>query len=345
MTKPLRHRRREPAPGVLRLQLPLPFPGLDRVNCYLLEDPDGCTLVDCGLYQLDEDTEHGWTDVEAAFAAVGHSPTDVTRLFVTHAHIDHYGMAGEFVSRTGAKLVMHSTTVDDLDPYRDPASMTARLKELYADHGVTPELVEELTQWEDWRAFVSSPIEPDVYVDEGDTFEVGGRTWRCIYTPGHSRSHVCLWSEPDRVLISGDHLLPAITPHIDFRRGSEDDPLGAFLASLEKVEALAPAMVLPGHGHPFEDGAERARVVMRHHDRRLGAILQVIRREPRTADAITEDIFGTELLNFAHRLALGEALAHLVYLLKRGEVERIERDGTYLFQKIRRKRDPEEDDE
>jgi glyoxylase-like metal-dependent hydrolase (beta-lactamase superfamily II) len=345
VTKPLRHRRREPAPGVLRLQLPLPFPGLDRVNCYLLEDPDGCTLVDCGLYQLDEDGEHGWRDVEAALAAAGHSPGDVTRLFVTHAHIDHYGMAGEFVSRTGAELVMHSSTADDLDPYRDPAAMTQRLKELYADHGVTPEQVEELTQWEDWRAFVSGVVEPDVSVKDGDTIEIGERSWRCVYTPGHSRSHVCLWSETDRVLVSGDHLLGAITPHIDFRRGGEDDPLGAFLESLEKVEELAPALVLPGHGHPFEDGAERARVVMRHHDRRLGAILQVIRHEPRTADEITEAIFGSELLNFARRLALGEALAHLVYLLRRGEVERIERDGTYLFRKARRRRPSDEEDD
>jgi glyoxylase-like metal-dependent hydrolase (beta-lactamase superfamily II) len=325
------------------LQLPLPFPGLDRVNCYLLEDHDALTLVDCGLYQLDEESAHGWKDVEAAFEATGHSPGDVSRLFVTHAHIDHYGMAGEFVSRTGAELVMHSTTPEDLEVYRDPSALIARLKEMFADHGVGPELVEELTKYEDWRGFVSRVVEPDTVVNDGDVIEVGGRRWTCVYTPGHARSHVCLWSESDRVLISGDHLLPAITPHIDFKRG-EDDPLGDFIASLEKVEALAPAIVLPGHGHPFEDGAERARVVMRHHDRRLGAILQVIRREPRTAEEITEDIFGTELLDFAHRLALGEALAHLVYLLRRGEVERIERDGTYLFQKTRRPRRDEEDE-
>ena len=341
MTKPLQHRRREPAPGVLRLLLPLPFPGLDRVNCYLLEDPGGCTLVDCGLYLPSDERSHGWDDVEDAFAAAGHAPSDVTRLFVTHAHIDHYGMVGEFVARTGAELVMHRTADEDLEPYRDPSAMTTRLKEMFADHGVTPERVEELTQWEDWRPFVSRVVEPDTPVEDGAEIEVGGRTWRCIYTPGHARSHVCLWSEADRVLISGDHLLPAITPHIDFKRG-DDDPLGDFLTSLDRIVALAPELVLPGHGHPFEDGAERSRVVIRHHDRRLGAILQVIRREPRTAEEITEDIFGADLLNFQHRLALGEALAHLVHLLRNGEVERIERNGIYLFQKVRRVRAAEE---
>jgi hypothetical protein len=79
-------------------------------------------------------------------------------------------------------------------------------------------------------------------------------------------------------------------------------------------------------------------VVQRHHDRRLGSILQVIRREPMSAERITEEIFGGELLNFQKRLALGEALAHLVYLRRRGEVERIEGpDGHYLYKKVSRK--------
>ena len=97
------------------------------------------------------------------------------------------------------------------------------------------------------------------------------------------------------------------------------------------------AMVLPGHGHPFEEGAERARIIQRHHDRRLGSILQVIRREPCTAERITEEIFGGELLNFQKRLALGEALAHLAYLRKRGEIERIEENGTFLYRKVSRR--------
>jgi glyoxylase-like metal-dependent hydrolase (beta-lactamase superfamily II) len=158
-----------------------------------------------------------------------------------------------------------------------------------------------------------------------------------VYTPGHSRAHICLWSPADKILISGDHLLPTITPHIDFKRGVDDDPLGDFLDSLATVERLDPALVLPGHGGPFDDGADRARVVARHHDRRLGSILQVVRHEPASADTITDEIFGDSLLNFEHRLALGEALAHLAYLHRRGEVERMEEDGRLMYKKVRRR--------
>ena len=341
---PLEHRRREPAPGVFRLVLPLPFPGLDRVNAYLLTGGADTTLVDCGIYFPDEKDDHGWIDVEAALEACGVAVGDISRLVVTHTHIDHYGMAGRFLEESGAELWMHEVTAEDLGAYRDPEGTRERLRTLFRDHGVDPEELDELTKFEDWRAFVSELVEPAVALKGEEDIDIGPRTWRAIYTPGHSRSHICLWSASDRMLISGDHLLPTITPHIDYRRGPEDDPLGDFITGLGAIERLDPQLVLPGHGRPFEEGAERARVVARHHDRRLGGILQTIRHEPHTADEITDAIFGTTLLNFERRLALGETLAHLRYLSKRDEIVRERRDdGTYLYKKTSRRRTEDDD--
>ena len=329
------HRRREPAPGIFRLVLPLPFPGLTRVNAYLIADADGATLVDCGLYDPDSSSEGGWDEIVEALAACEVVPANVTRLVVTHPHIDHYGLAARVVEETGCELWMHESVEEELDMYRHPERVTSTLKEMFLDHGVLEEDLDELTAFEDWRHFLSSVIEPTRTVHDDDGFVVGDRDWKIVYTPGHSKSHICLWTPDDRILISGDHLLPAITPHIDFKRGVDTDPLGEFLDSLEKVAALAPALVFPGHGHPFDDGAERARVNIRHHDRRLGSILQIVRREPHSASEITNEIWGPELLHFQRRLALGEALAHLAYLVKRGEIERLESsDGTLAYKKV-----------
>lgn len=345
MAKPIEHRRREPAPGIFRLVLPLPFPGLDRVNCFLLADGDGFTLVDCGIYLPDEATnDHGWDDLIAALAACEVDVAAITRLIVTHPHIDHYGMAGRLIEVTGAELWMHEVAGEDLELYRDPGSIVARLQEMFVQHGVEETELEELTQYEDWRPFVSSVVEATTAVSGGETLSAGEREWEVVYTPGHARSHICLWSAADRILISGDHLLGTITPHIDFRRGVDDDPLGDFLASLERVERLDPALVLPGHGGPFDEGAERARVVARHHDRRLGSILQVIRHKPASADTITDELFGDSLLNFEHRLALGEALAHLAYLHRRGEIERVQEGDRLLYQKVKRRRPADDED-
>lgn len=317
----------------------MPFPGLTRVNAFALVDDDGgATLVDGGIYDPNPERDHGWVDVTESLASAGLTIERVSRLIVTHHHIDHYGMAGRVLEEAGCELWMHESSPEEIDHYRHPEAAREDLKTLFADHGVRDEDLDELTAFEDWRGFVSDLVEPTRLLKGGETFTVGGREWELVYTPGHARTHFCLWARAERLLISGDHLLPTVTPHIDFRRGPDQDPLGAFLGSLSVVEQLDPALVLPGHGHPFEEGAERARVVARHHDRRLGSILQVIRREPHTADEITVEIFSDTLLHFQRRLALGEVLAHLAYLEKRGEIETVTReDGTIAFRKAQRR--------
>jgi glyoxylase-like metal-dependent hydrolase (beta-lactamase superfamily II) len=329
-------RPREPAPGIFRFVLRLPFPGLDRVNAYLLTDDASSTLVDCGIYNPHPAGDHGWMELRSALEGAGRRVADVRRLVVTHPHIDHYGMAGRVVDETDCELWMHELATEELDIYRDPSRAVHDIREMLADHGLDTEELDDVTAFEDLRPFVVRVVDADHRLSGGESFDAGGRTWSVLHTPGHSRSHICLWSAGDGMLVSGDHLLPTITPHIDFRRGSDDDPLGDFLASLKRVEDLDPALVLPGHGRPFNEGAERARVIARHHDRRLGSILQVIRRSPHSAEEITDEVFGGTLLNFQRRLALGEALAHLAYLRKRGEVERIEDDGTYKYIKTSR---------
>ena len=330
----MRHRRREPAPGVFRLVLPLPFPGLDRVNAFLLHDEEGSVLVDCGMWDPNAD-DGGFGELEAAVAETGHSLDDIKVLIITHAHIDHFGMAGRVVEEIGCELWMHEGARVQLAMYGDPDTVSEAMRAMLADHGATSDEAGELTAFEDWRPFVHSLSGATRWLKGDETFGAGGRTWAVIHTPGHDVAHICLWSAEDRTLISGDTLLGSVTPHIDFRRG-DDNPLGAYLASLATIEALEPALVLPGHGRPFEDGAERARVTARHHDRRLGAILQVVRREPHTASEITDEIFGDTLLNFQRRLAFGEALAHLAYLRLTGEVERFEsedKDKRFQYRK------------
>ena len=332
----MRHRRREPAPGVFRLVLPLPFLGLDRVNAYLLHDEEGSFLVDCGVWDPNAE-DGGFAELKAAVDATDHRLQDIRALIITHAHIDHFGMAGRVVEETGCELWMHEGARGQLEMYGDPDTLSGEMRAMLSDHGASSDEVGELTAFEDWRPFVVSLSGATRWLKSDESFDAGGRSWTVVYTPGHDAAHICLWSEKDRILISGDTLLGSVTPHIDFRRG-DDNPLGDYLASLKKIEALDPALVLPGHGRPFEEGAERARVTARHHDRRLGAIVQVVRREPHTASEITDEIFGDTLLNFQRRLAFGEALAHLAYLRLNGEVERFEsEDKKFLYRKKSRR--------
>jgi glyoxylase-like metal-dependent hydrolase (beta-lactamase superfamily II) len=331
-------RRREPAPGVFRLVLPLRLPGLRAVNAYLLRDEAGFTLVDCGIHDRELDPEGGWAHLCEALAACDARPEQVTRLIVTHHHVDHYGLAARLIEEARCELWMHRLARDDLRLYRDPGVVAGRLRALFASHGAPQEDLDELTAFEDWRRYVSGVVEPDRMLEGGEEVTIEGRRWSVEHTPGHARGHVCLFAPADALLLSGDHLLPAVTPHIDVTIDAAD-PLGDYLASLARIEKLSPSLVLPGHGRPFEGGAERARATLRHHDRRLGAILQVIRREPASAAAVSEEIFGSALLDLHKRLALGEALAHLVYLERRSEVERSDADGVIVYRKSARRPD------
>jgi glyoxylase-like metal-dependent hydrolase (beta-lactamase superfamily II) len=313
--------------------MPLPFQGLDRVNAYALSDDDGgITLVDCGIFN--EGSEAG--PLEDALRPSGRALVDVQRLVITHPHPDHYGLAGLLVEKTGCELWMHSEARADLEVYRDPEAAANRISAAFGRHGLATSELSDLHAYENWRPFISGVVEASRWLEDGETLAAGGRDWEVVHTPGHERAHICLWSASDLVLVSGDTLLGSITPHVDHRGELGPDPLRDFLASLSRLEELDPSLVLPGHGRPFDSGAERARTISAHHQRRLGSFLQVIRHRALSAAEVAQEVFGPELLNFERRLALGETIAHLEYLRLRSEAELSEEDGVYLYAKAKR---------
>jgi glyoxylase-like metal-dependent hydrolase (beta-lactamase superfamily II) len=312
--------------------MPLPFQGLDRVNAYALSDEEGgITLVDCGIFDRESATE----PLEDALKLSGRALADIRRLVITHPHPDHYGLADLIVEKTGCELWMHSQARADLTDYGDPRAAADRISAAFGRHGVPDSELGEMRAYEDWRPFISGVVEASHWLEGEETFVAGARRWQVVHTPGHDDAHICLWSQSDGALISGDTLLSSITPHVDHRGELGPDPLGDFLDSLNRLEELSPALVLPGHGRPFDSGAERARAISAHHQRRLGSFLQVIRRRARSAADAAEEVFGSELLDFQRRLALGETIAHLEYLRLRSEAELSEENGIYMYSKTK----------
>jgi glyoxylase-like metal-dependent hydrolase (beta-lactamase superfamily II)/flavin-binding protein dodecin len=191
-----RHRRREPAPGVFRLVLPLPWPGLGDVNAYLLAGRDGATLVDCGMHLPDDEAgDHGWAHLVDALSACDHRPSDIARLVVTHAHIDHFGLAGRLKEEAGCEILMHANALEELEVFEHPDVIAAQLRDTYKDHGIKGEELEELTRFEDWRRYVHSNVRADTWLSGEESLEIGSRSLRVVHTPGHTGSHVCHFDE------------------------------------------------------------------------------------------------------------------------------------------------------
>jgi glyoxylase-like metal-dependent hydrolase (beta-lactamase superfamily II) len=327
----------EVAPGVFRLVLPLGIHGIASVNAYLLADDTGDTLVDCGVAVADPEggpDDDGTSALAAGLRACGSSLGRLARVVVTHAHIDHFGVAGEVVKRSDAELWMHAETGRDLAKYEDPSSAVDRRSAMLADHGLYGEALEEAsTGLKSWLPVMPSIGRPTTALQGGERFSAGARVWQVIPTPGHSPGHVCLWSVTDRLLCSGDHLLRGISPPVTYERGFDRDPMGSYLMSLDIVRQLAPALVLPGHGDVFAGGAARADVIDRGKRRRLDQVLELIAAPGgMAAAAVLQQVFRQQLTGVETHFAMAEILAYLAYWEMRGRAYR-ERgpDGVFVW--------------
>jgi glyoxylase-like metal-dependent hydrolase (beta-lactamase superfamily II) len=262
----------------------------------------------------------------------------VSRIIVTHAHIDHYGLAGRLMELTGAELWMHAMTDLDCEKYRHPDTAIARRRDMLADHGLgEPELDSLARSLETWLPYLYSVVEASRRLHGGERITVGAREWHVIHTPGHSYGHVCLWSPDADALLSGDHLLPGVTPPVTFERGFDADPLRSYLDSLARIARHDPRTVLPGHGRPFGDCARRITAIERSKRRRTEAIQAAIRERPRTVTDIADELFTRAAVRYQRNFAMAEALAHIAYLRGAGLVERrIRGDGRYEWYAVDR---------
>jgi len=165
-------------------------------------------------------------------------------------------------------------------------------------------------------------------VHHGDRLVLAGREWWTIHTPGHTVDHLCLYDPELGVLLSGDHVLPTITPHVSgVRRG---DSLQSYLATLDLVADLEGVKLgLPAHGHPFADVPGRVEAIKRHHEERMHQLLEAGRGlGAATVVELSHEVFPRKHWGI---MAESETFAHLEHLVHEGDAERWEDGGRLLY--------------
>jgi glyoxylase-like metal-dependent hydrolase (beta-lactamase superfamily II) len=308
-------------PGVWRLRLPLPWPGVPHCNAWAIAAGDGIVLVDCGMHE-----PGSLAQLERALDQVNLRLDHVRLLCCTHAHSDHYGQAATVIDRAGCELWMHPNHAHATRALDDPDRALERRLEIARQSGV-PEA--PLREWAERRR--SQPmgfarvVEPDRPLLDGVEVETDLGTWYAIETPGHAPSHVCLHQPERRLLISGDHLLGRVSLYFDY--GYSPDPVGEFLASLDKVAALDVRLCLSGHGKPFTDvpghiAANRALVA-----ERLAAAAGALDGASPTAFDVAPRVHPDGLTAETAPWFLTETLAYLTHLEATGKARRITADG------------------
>ncbi|MHB8657068.1 MAG: MBL fold metallo-hydrolase [Solirubrobacteraceae bacterium] len=307
-------------PGLWRLRLPLPWPGVPHCNAWAIASGSGVVLIDTGMHQ-----PGSMAQLEQAMAQVNLKLEQVRLIVCTHAHSDHWGQAAPIRDRAGCELWMHPNHRHATAVYENPDAALNRRLEVGRQSGVPEDALGRYAERvKEMPSGVAEVIEPDRELIPGVEIETNLGRWSVHETPGHAPSHVCLLQAERRVLISGDHLLGRISIFYDY--GWSPDPAGEFLRSLDVVDALDARLCLSGHGRPFTDAHAHVEGNRRLVDARVQALREAVRGAPRTAVELIPEVYGEPLSELNANWWLSETLCYLRHLELLGQVER-EPDG------------------
>ena len=304
-------------PGLKWLRLPLPFM-LGHINVWLLKDDKGWAIVDTGIHT--GITRKTWKSVFSN--TLNNAP--VSRVLVTHLHPDHAGCAGWLCERFDVDLYMPRDEyllcrilVSDTGL---PAPKEGR--RFYRAAGFAEQDMSRYIEMFGGFGKVVAQL-PQAYhrLHEDHPVHIGGQEWRVITGHGHSPEHACLYNADQNVLISGDQILPTISPNVSvYPTEPAANPLEGWFDSLHRMKTLLPddVLVLPSHGKPFRGVMGRLDALIEEHEIGLQKLRQFC-SEPKRAVDVFPALFKSEITDSNLMLATGEAIAHLNYLLYAGE--------------------------
>ena len=306
-------------PGVWRLRLPCPWPGVPHVNAWAIARADGIVLVDTGI-----GGEEGLHQLELALGQAKLRLRDVRLLVCTHAHTDHYGLAGPIIDAAGCELWMHPAWGHIRAMAEDPDKALERRIEVARQCGVPVAALEryaESRRGED--PLIDRLVAPDRELVDGVEVATDLGFLRVHETPGHAPSHVVLHEPESGLLISGDHLLGKVS--LFFDHGHSPDPVGEFLQSLDAVEELDVRLCLSGHGRPFRDAGAKVVANRALVEEQLARVRGSLESGERVVFDVVADLVGRDNLNAATAgWGMQLVLAYLDRLAVLGEAERLE---------------------
>ena len=316
--------------GIYRLVVPLPWSSPGFVNVYLIEDQDKYIMIDCGVAG---DVE--FDILTNALKELDLAWTDIKLLIGTHLHTDHIGLS-EIIRKEGVLLGLYENSVDYVEKYNDWKLRFQDLANYSKREGAPKEFLENMKLIETPK-FAGTLTNPDILIKDGESPDktTKGRL-TAIFTPGHDASEVSFIDNKSKILFSGDHILPRITPFVPVEN-ENSNTLEDFLESLEKTLPFDKTIIAPGHGEIIESPNKRIEQMILHHKRRLERVLKLLGEEELTGWEVCQKLFPERLDIMNRRLALQETLSHLLYLKNKGRVLHNTDNQYFLWSKVKEK--------
>jgi glyoxylase-like metal-dependent hydrolase (beta-lactamase superfamily II) len=304
--------------GVWSVPVTIPDNPLRYTLCYLLLADSGAVVVDPGW-----ETDRGWADLQHGLAAAGLPADRVTGIVVTHVHPDHHGLSQRLSEESGAWIAMHTAELSFLPSRIGEVIGGADGFRSWLVRSGVPDDTAIFGDGEDLRMF--NMAEPDVLLNHGDALDLPGRCVRVVWTPGHTPGHICLHDADYDLLLTGDHLLPRISPNVGLTPVSADSPLTRYLESLRAMHRYRSAEALPAHEYRFRGIAQRSEALIEHHDARAREVLDIVAAAGQptiweVAQKLTWSRPWDEITGYMRRAALAEAEAHVEYLEREGRL-------------------------
>ena len=315
--------------GIDAVRVAVPW-ALDHVNCWLVDEPaagqDAVSLIDTGINS--QKTRKVWQDLLGNRAPL--------KTLITHYHPDHSGLAGWFHEQ-GSVCFGHADEISVMHHIWETGEeeYVAEFAGWYRRHGLDDSHIQPLQfVGHGYRKTVAPlpQVEQWKSMNAGDIIELGGRSFKVLVGRGHAPAMILLHCERDNLLIAADQVLPRISPNVSVLPGAPDvNPLESFITSLQALQSLPEdILVLPSHGDPFIGLQPRIQTLLDHHQLRLNQLRAICTKPVQAADVLST-LFQRELDVQQMSFALGEAVAHLRYLVHLGELSEDDKTGSCVF--------------
>jgi glyoxylase-like metal-dependent hydrolase (beta-lactamase superfamily II) len=319
-------------PDLYRIIVALPGNPLKSLNSYVLVGADRNLLVDTG-FNLPESLQDLRAGIEELGLDMGR-----TDIFLTHFHADHCGLVPQIASpdslvyMSSVDRAIFDDTMDHMD-----ASWTF-VEKLLLSEGYPSNELKRTQMLNPAKKYLPKVKFTSVSVTDGTLLSYGDFRLECVWTPGHTPGHVCLYDRGKGIFFSGDHVLFDITPNIT-AWPTLPNSLQHYLSSLLKIQDYAVRLTLTGHRE--NDGAlsERVAQLVTHHKNRLADVERILKNQSNlngyeVASCMKWDIRAKNWAEFPpgqRWFAVGEALSHLNYLIGQGKVKKIAKGGVNTY--------------
>ena len=319
-------------PNIHRVTVRLPENPLKSLNSYIITGGERNLIIDTGFNRPEclHDLMEGIRALDIDLRK--------TDIFLTHLHADHSGLAPKIA--TPESRTYMSTTDSEILRWiiEEPETHWNLAETVFGAEGYPADELALAKIHSPARKYVSEVLPHITTVQNGDLLPYGGGQLRCVFTPGHTPGHTCLYDAERKILFSGDHILFDITPNITTWH-TLPNSLFHYMQSLRQISELPVAMVLSAHRENDGDFQQRVAQLLRHHQKRLAEAWQIIADSPgiNGYDVASRMKWSIRTKDWQHFppgqrwFAVGEALAHLNYLVDNKFITRTMCDGLNTY--------------